>query len=84
MVLGPYGTHPHALSDEAFNELFTPDKRIHFNFHGYPTELKGLLFGRKNIERVTMEGYQEEGTTTTPLAVGAFSLFENIYLIPYR
>jgi xylulose-5-phosphate/fructose-6-phosphate phosphoketolase len=69
MVLGPAGSHPHALNDEAFEDLFTADKHVHFNFHGYAIELKGLLFGRPNLHRVSVEGYQEEGTTTTPLAV---------------
>ncbi|KAJ7746366.1 phosphoketolase [Mycena metata] len=66
MILSANGSHPHALSDEAFDSLFTPDKAIHFNYHGYPIELKGLLFGRRNLERVSIEGYREEGTTTSP------------------
>ncbi|KAF8909774.1 phosphoketolase [Gymnopilus junonius] len=67
MILANTGFHPHALSEEAFNTLFTADKPIHFNYHGYPVELKGLLFGRRGLlERVTMEGYNEEGTTTSP------------------
>lgn len=40
MVLGAAGTHPHALSDEAFNNLFTRDRRIHFNYHGYAVEIQ--------------------------------------------
>ncbi|KAJ7650731.1 phosphoketolase [Roridomyces roridus] len=66
MILGNSGSHPHSLSDEAFNSLFTHDKPIHFNYHGYPIELKGLLFGRPRLERVSIEGYREEGTTTSP------------------
>lgn len=66
MVLGNEKAHPHALSNEAFDNLFTPDKPIHFNFHGYATELQGLLYGRPRVERATIEGYMEEGTTTTP------------------
>jgi xylulose-5-phosphate/fructose-6-phosphate phosphoketolase len=69
MVLGRAGSHPHALTDEAFAEIFTENKPVHFNYHGYPAELKGLLFGRPHLERISVEGYQEEGTTTTPLAV---------------
>ncbi|KAJ3494962.1 hypothetical protein NLJ89_g10704 [Agrocybe chaxingu] len=46
--------------------LFTEDRKIHFNYHGYPIELKGLLFGRPNLNRITIEGYKEEGTTTSP------------------
>jgi len=66
MILSPERAHPHSLTDAAFNSLFTEDRPVHFNYHGYPTELKSLLFGRHALERVTIEGYQEEGTTTTP------------------
>ncbi|KAI5888596.1 D-xylulose 5-phosphate/D-fructose 6-phosphate phosphoketolase [Schizophyllum commune H4-8] len=67
MILSEEGTHPHALNNHSFDTLFTKDRPIHFNYHGYPIELKGLLFGRPGIsERVTMEGYREEGTTTSP------------------
>ncbi|KAJ7671559.1 phosphoketolase [Mycena polygramma] len=66
MILSAKASHPHALSDEAFDTLFTRDKAIHFNYHGYPIELKGLLFGRPRLERVSIEGYREEGTTTSP------------------
>jgi len=40
MILGAAGTHPHALSDEAFNNLFTKDQCIHFNYHGYAGEIQ--------------------------------------------
>lgn len=66
MILENEGTHPHSLSRAEFDSLFTHDKPIHFNYHGYAQELKGLLFGRPNLERVTIESYSEEGTTTTP------------------
>ncbi|KAJ7638132.1 XFP N-terminal domain-containing protein [Mycena rosella] len=66
MILSATGSHPHSLSNETFDSLFTPDKPIHFNYHGYPIELKGLLFGRPRLERVSIEGYREEGTTTSP------------------
>ncbi|KAL6303739.1 phosphoketolase [Sparassis latifolia] len=69
MILGPFGSHPHALSDLDFETLFTRDKPVHFNYHGYPGELKGLLFGRPDLDRVTMEGYREEGTTTSPFSM---------------
>ena len=36
---------------------------------GYRTELQGLLFHRPNLDRVTIEGYNEEGTTTTPFSM---------------
>lgn len=66
MVLSAEGTHPHAIDDMGFEALFTNDRNVHINYHGYVTELKGLLFGRPSLERVSIEGYREEGTTTTP------------------
>ncbi|KAF2457710.1 putative D-xylulose 5-phosphate/D-fructose 6-phosphate phosphoketolase [Lineolata rhizophorae] len=68
MVLGTEGAHPHALSHDDFDALFTPDKPVHFNYHGYAAELQGLLFGRAQGvgSRVSVQGYQEEGSTTTP------------------
>ncbi|KAJ2918436.1 hypothetical protein MD484_g1925, partial [Candolleomyces efflorescens] len=66
MILSANGSHPHSLTDEAFRTLFTDDRAIHFNYHGYPKELKSLLWGRPNLDRVTVAGYDEEGTTTSP------------------
>lgn len=68
MILAPQGSHPHSLLDADWDNLFTPDRPIHFNYHGYPQELRGLLFGRPRLcDRVTIEGYREEGTTTSAL-----------------
>ncbi|KAI9823003.1 MAG: hypothetical protein M1832_002657 [Thelocarpon impressellum] len=66
MILGTEGTHPHSLTTADFDALFTADRRIHFNYHGYANELKGLLFGRPKLDRISMESYREEGSTTTP------------------
>ena len=68
MILGPEGSHPHSLHDVDWDHLFTADRPIHFNYHGYPQELRGLIFGRPHLgDRVTIEGYREEGTTTSAL-----------------
>ena len=67
MILGVESFHPHALSDDSFDAPFSPDWRTYFfNYHGYETELKGLLFGRPSLNRVTINSYREEGSTTTP------------------
>jgi len=66
MILGPPGSHPHALSSDDFDSLFTPNRPVIINYHSYPIEVRGLLFGRPNVERVSVGGYQEEGTTTSP------------------
>ncbi|KAF8842103.1 D-xylulose 5-phosphate/D-fructose 6-phosphate phosphoketolase [Paxillus ammoniavirescens] len=70
MILGPHGSHPHALSNGDFDTLFTKDRPIIVNYHGYPIEVKGLVFGRPGIlDRISIEGYREEGTTTSPFDV---------------
>ncbi|KAK0611340.1 XFP N-terminal domain-containing protein [Immersiella caudata] len=66
MVLVAESKHPHAISKERFAELFTNDRPVHFNYHGYVTELQGLLFGREGLWRMSVAGYREEGSTTTP------------------
>ena len=67
LILKHEGGHPHALTHDDFNALFTADRPIHINYHGYGDEVKGLLFGRPNLHRVSIEAYSEEGSTTTPL-----------------
>ena len=59
--------HPHGLSDWDFNSLFTPDKPIIFNFHGYPWLIHKLVYRRSNQERIHVRGYKEEGNINTPL-----------------
>ncbi|MFW6359985.1 MAG: phosphoketolase [Chroococcales cyanobacterium] len=66
MILEEHTDHPHGLDPEMFEALFTPDKPVIVNFHGYPSAIKQLLFGRPNINRFQINGYQEEGNTTTP------------------
>ncbi|KAK0760948.1 hypothetical protein N5P37_005889 [Trichoderma harzianum] len=66
LVLPHESHHPHALKPKDFEELFTLDKPVCFNYHSYATELQGLLFGRPALHRMTVEGYKEEGSTTTP------------------
>lgn len=55
MVLSLDGSHPHSFNSQVFNALFTADCPIHFNYHGYRNELAALLFGRPQIDRVTIE-----------------------------
>ena len=66
MVLSKPGQHPHALDEDSFNALFPENAHVHFNFHGYPRDLASLLFDRAAVGRITIGGYMEEGTTTTP------------------
>lgn len=49
-----------------FNDFFTKDKPVIFNFHGYPETLKQMMFDREHAERFSVHGYIENGSTTTP------------------
>jgi xylulose-5-phosphate/fructose-6-phosphate phosphoketolase len=58
--------HPHGLSDADFDALFTRDKPVIFNYHGYPWLIHRLTYRRTNHDNFHVRGYIEEGTTTTP------------------
>jgi xylulose-5-phosphate/fructose-6-phosphate phosphoketolase len=58
--------HPDGLSDADFEALFTADRPVVFNFHGYPSAVHQLIHRRPRQERFHVKGYIEEGTTTTP------------------
>ena len=66
MTLQVAGEHPHSLSDEAFDSLFTTDKPVIFAYHGYPWLIHRLCYRRRNHDNMHVRGYKEEGTTTTP------------------
>jgi xylulose-5-phosphate/fructose-6-phosphate phosphoketolase len=66
MALQPPSEHPHGLSDEAFDAMFTVDKPVIFAYHGYPTLIHRLTYRRRNHGNIHVRGYLEEGTTTTP------------------
>ena len=60
------GEHPHALSDKDFDEIFTKDKPVVFNFHGYPKLIHQLTYRRTNHSRIHVRGYKNNGGITTP------------------
>ena len=65
MKLQPHSEHPHGLTDEDYDALFTKDRPIIFAFHGYPTLVHELTYRRHN-RNLHVRGYKEEGTITTP------------------
>jgi xylulose-5-phosphate/fructose-6-phosphate phosphoketolase len=66
MRLQPDTEHPHGLSDEEFDSLFTTSKPVVFAYHGYPWLIHRLTYRRRNHDNLHVRGYKEEGTTTTP------------------
>lgn len=65
--LQPESEHPHGLSDRDFDSLFTTEKPIIFNFHGYPWLIHKLAYRRANHANLHVRGYKEKGNINTPL-----------------
>lgn len=59
--------HPHGLTHPDFDSLFTTDKPIIFNFHGYPWLIHRLTYNRTNHGNLHVRGYKEKGNINTPL-----------------
>lgn len=60
-----------AANHDSLDAHFTADRPVIFNFHGYPATIKKLLFDYAGAGRVTVHGYLEEGSTTTPFDMQA-------------
>lgn len=73
--------HPHGLSERDFDSLFTTDKPIIFNFHGYPWLIHKLTYRRSNQERIHVRGYKEEGNINTPLELAIRNQVDRFHLV---
>lgn len=58
--------HPHGISDEAFDRIFTTNRPVIFAYHGYPYLIHRLVYKRTNHPNFHVRGFIEQGTTTTP------------------
>jgi xylulose-5-phosphate/fructose-6-phosphate phosphoketolase len=65
--LQPNTEHPHGLTDRDFDSLFTVDRPIIFNFHGYPWLIHRLAYRRTNHSNLHVRGYKEKGNINTPM-----------------
>jgi len=65
--LQPSTEHPHGLTEADFDSLFTTDKPIIFNFHGYPWLIHRLAYRRTNHRNLHVRGYKEKGNINTPM-----------------
>ncbi len=65
--LQPDTEHPHGLSSRDFDSLFTKDKPVIFNFHGYPWLIHKFTYRRTNHANIHVRGYKEKGNINTPL-----------------
>jgi xylulose-5-phosphate/fructose-6-phosphate phosphoketolase len=81
MKLQPASEHPHGLSEQDFDGLFTKDKPIIFAFHGYPWLIHRLTYRRTNHHNLHVRGYKEEGTTTTPFDMVVLNDLDRYHLV---
>jgi xylulose-5-phosphate/fructose-6-phosphate phosphoketolase len=81
MTLQPQSEHPHGLSDQDFDSLFTTNKPIIFAFHGYPWLIHRLTYRRTNHVNLHVRGYKEEGTTTTPFDMVVLNDMDRFHLV---
>ena len=72
--------HPHGLNDEEYDLLFTKDKPIIFNYHGYPSLIRELTYLRRN-HNISVHGYLEEGTITTPFDMRVQNKIDRFHLV---
>jgi xylulose-5-phosphate/fructose-6-phosphate phosphoketolase len=79
--LMPASEHPHGLSDRDFDTLFTPDKPVMFNFHGYPWLIHRLTYRRTNQHRIHVRGYKEVGNINTPLELAIKNQIDRFNLV---
>jgi xylulose-5-phosphate/fructose-6-phosphate phosphoketolase len=80
-ALAPPAEHPHGVDQDIFEGLFTKQRPVIINFHGYPSAIRQLLFGRPNVERFHINGYREEGTTTTAFDMQVRNRTDRYHLI---
>ncbi|MCX6987265.1 MAG: phosphoketolase family protein [Chlamydiae bacterium] len=81
MALQLQSQHPHGLTDNEFDDLFTINKPVIFAFHGYPSLIHRLTYKRKSHLNFYVHGYKEEGTTTTPFDICVLNEIDRFHLV---
>jgi len=80
LALQSQDQHPHGLSDEMFDSLFTTDRPVIFAYHGYPYLIHRLTYKRTNHQNIHVRGFIEEGTTTTPFDMTVLNELDRFHL----
>jgi xylulose-5-phosphate/fructose-6-phosphate phosphoketolase len=78
--LQPDTEHPHGLSARDFDSLFTKDKPVIFNFHGYPWLIHKFTYRRTNHPNIHVRGYKEKGNIDTPLGLAMLNQVDRFNL----
>ena len=79
--LVPQSEHVHGLSDADFDSLFTRDKPVIFNFHGYPFLIHRLTYRRTNSPNIHVRGYKEHGNINTPMELAIRNQIDRFNLV---
>jgi xylulose-5-phosphate/fructose-6-phosphate phosphoketolase len=77
----PASEHPHGSSERDFDSLFTTDKPVIFNFHGYPWLIHKLAYRFANHENLHVRGYKERGNINTPLELAILNQIDRFSLV---
>ena len=80
MCLKKTNEYNKSLSDEEYNKIFTKDKPIIINFHGYPSLIYEFTHFRENRNMI-VHGYEEEGTITTPFDMRVLNKIDRYHLV---
>jgi len=79
--LQPASEHPHGSTEREFDGLFTTDKPIIFNFHGYPWLIHRLAYRFTSHEHLHVRGYKEKGNINTPLELAMLNETSRFHLV---
>jgi xylulose-5-phosphate/fructose-6-phosphate phosphoketolase len=79
--LAPAALHPHGLTESEFDSLFTSDRPIIFNFHGYPWLIHKLAYRHSGHEHLHVHGYREKGNINTPLELAMLNETSRFHLV---
>ncbi|HTH61214.1 MAG TPA: phosphoketolase family protein [Paraburkholderia sp.] len=77
----PATEHPHGSTEREFDSLFTVDKPVIFNFHGYPWLIHKLSYRFRNHENLHVRGYTEKGNINTPLELAILNKVDRFNLV---
>jgi xylulose-5-phosphate/fructose-6-phosphate phosphoketolase len=73
--------HPHGSTEAEFDEIFTTDKPIIFNFHGYPWLIHKLAYRHTGHQHLHVRGYKEKGNINTPLELAILNETSRFHLV---
>jgi xylulose-5-phosphate/fructose-6-phosphate phosphoketolase len=77
----PRSEHPHGSTESEFDGLFTTNKPVIFNFHGYPWLIHKLAYRFHNSENLHVRGYKEKGNINTPLELAILNQIDRFDLV---